>query len=284
MISNPPISFRNASPEFVSSVTSQMYHLEKEYAQWSESVTEELNFSQGLPTSALSTVLALRGLTLRLLLHRRVMLAAIREHLSPRSRSGTPTSAMTSVQYVESRQRNLAFGISLGLVIETAVQTVQVLDGNAVQPLVLSAPWYLLFYCMFTRRAPLMTAMNSFMSLVAAFLLDLTQWAWFIRTPGVTMVNALLSVHSTVRQIYARYNRPSARQALLIIEHLLNALGLPSNPDGTLNTANDPVMVPDGLDPVASIMASFQDLPHLDFDELYKTLGLELDQQHQTFM
>lgn len=126
--------------------------------------------------------------------------------------------------------------------------------------------------------------MNAFMSLVAAFLLDLTQWAWFIRTPGVSMVNALLSVHATVRQIYARYNRPSARQALLIIEHLLTALGLPSNPDeanrGPVTAVPE---IPDasdgGMDPVASIMASFQDLPHLDFDELYKTLGLELDQQ-----
>lgn len=124
--------------------------------------------------------------------------------------------------------------------------------------------------------------MNSFMSLVAAFLLDLTQWAWFIRTPGVSMVNALLSVHSTVRQIYARYNRPSARQALLIIEHLLTALGRPSNADearGPVIPVPEPSIGTDGVDPVATIMASLQDLPHLDFDELYKTLGLELDSQ-----
>ncbi len=153
VISNPPISFRNASPEFVASVTAQLYHLEKEYAAWSEAVTPELNFAHHPPTSALSTVLALRGLTLRLLLHRRVMLAAIREHIGQRSRCGTPTSAMTSVQYVESRQRHLAFGISLGLVIETAIQTVQILEGRTGEPLVLSAPWYLLFYCKFIRDA-----------------------------------------------------------------------------------------------------------------------------------
>jgi hypothetical protein len=60
---------------------------------------------------------------------------------------------MTSVQYVESRQRHLAFGISLGLVIETAIQTVQVLEGRTGEPLVLSAPWYLLFYCGFVQNA-----------------------------------------------------------------------------------------------------------------------------------
>jgi hypothetical protein len=119
--------------------------------------------------------------------------------------------------------------------------------------------------------------MNAFMSLVAAFLLDLTQWTWFIRTPAATMVHALLSVHSTVRQIYDRYNRPSARQALLIIEHILTALGLPASDQGHPPPAPEPSTA-DGIDAVASIMASFQDLPHLDFDELYKTLGLELDQ------
>ncbi|BEI98956.1 hypothetical protein CcaverHIS631_0312550 [Cutaneotrichosporon cavernicola] len=266
VISNPPISFRNASPEFVSSVTEQLYQLEKQYAAWSEAVTPELNFAHHPPTCALSTVLALRGLTLRLLLHRRVMLAAIREHIGQRSRSGTPISAMTSVQYVESRQRHHAFGISLGLVIETAIQTAQVLEGRTGEPLVLSAPWYLLFY-----------SMNSFMSLVAAFLLDLTQWAWFIRTPAATIVHALLSVHATVRQIYDRYNRPSARQALLIIEHLLTALGLPASEQSHPPPAPEPTAV-DSIDAVASIMASFQDLPHLDLVELSKTLGIELDQ------
>ncbi|BEI83395.1 hypothetical protein CcaverHIS002_0312630 [Cutaneotrichosporon cavernicola] len=242
VISNPPISFRNASPEFVSSVTEQLYQLEKQYAAWSEAVTPELNFAHHPPTCALSTVLALRGLTLRLLLHRRVMLAAIREHIGQRSRSGTPISAMTSVQLPK------------------------FLRGRTGEPLVLSAPWYLLFY-----------SMNSFMSLVAAFLLDLTQWAWFIRTPAATIVHALLSVHATVRQIYDRYNRPSARQALLIIEHLLTALGLPASEQSHPPPAPEPTAV-DSIDAVASIMASFQDLPHLDLVELSKTLGIELDQ------
>ncbi|GMK53476.1 hypothetical protein CspeluHIS016_0100620 [Cutaneotrichosporon spelunceum] len=266
VISNPPISFRNASPEFVSSVTEQMYQLEKQYAAWSEAVTPELNFTNHPPTSALSTVLALRGLTLRLLLHRRVMLAGLREHIGPRSRSSTPISAMTSIQYVESRQRHHAFGMSLALVIETAIQTAQVLEGRTDEPLVLSAPWYLLFY-----------SMNAFMSLVAAFLLDLTQWAWFIRTPAATIVHALLSVHVTVRQIYERYNRPNARRALLIIEHILNTLGLSTSAEqNTTPTAPEPTSL-DGIEAVASLMASFQDLPHLDLVELSKTLGIELE-------
>jgi hypothetical protein len=100
--------------------------------------------------------------------------------------------------------------------------------------------------------------MNAFMCLVATLLLDLSEWEWFIRVPGVPIVQALHSVQRVVRGIGERYQRASARQALSIIEHVLQ----------TLNVAEQPAQdVP---------VPNLQDLPHLDLDELYRTLGLDL--------
>lgn len=37
-------------------------------------------------------------------------------------------------------------------------------------------------------------AMNAFMSLISTFLLDLTPWAVFIKTPSVDMLNSVITV------------------------------------------------------------------------------------------
>ncbi|RSH81658.1 uncharacterized protein EHS24_007838 [Apiotrichum porosum] len=282
-MTNPPATFRGASPDLLHSVIHSTYRLESAYALWCDSVDPDLNFVHAPPTSALATVLALRGLTLRLLLHRRVMLTGIRDHLGVRSRSTTPTGPATSLKFLEARQREINFGLSIGIIIDTAVFTIRILDSQCSEDLVLSAPWYLLFY-----------SMNSFMSLIATFLLDLTRWATFIRQSGVTIVNSLHMVHGFVRKISNRYRRSSARQALFIIEHLLQALGLSTDPsqgvhtlanvalEGSSSNSNASGQLPQAATSFAEDMffsngmgRGLSDLPHLDFEELSKTLGLD---------
>jgi len=256
VISNPPKSFQNASSDFVHAIESQTHQLEKAYANWCD--TARLNDASNRNTE-LATVLTLRGLTMRMLLHRRVMLAGIHEYIP----GGSHRRPRTSLEHLEARQRDLVFGISLGLIIETAVHTIRILETPTDED-VLSAPWYQLFYGeSIQTRAHLTIAMNAFMCLVATFMLDLSEWAWFIRLPGVPIVQALHSVKDVVRRIGDKYHRPSARQALLIIEHVLQTLNIA----GPLQPA-DEFNIP-GL----------QDLPHLDIDELCQSLGLEFGGQ-----
>lgn len=121
------------------------YHLEKEYANWADSLPAELSIDN--PTRTLNdplvVVLALRGLTMRLLLHRRVVLLAIRQHLGL---SRSTSRAGSQVQLLEAQQRDIAFGISLAAVIETAGQIADLLEKIVDKPIILNAPWYLLFY------------------------------------------------------------------------------------------------------------------------------------------
>lgn len=245
VVSNPPVSFRHASPEFVRSVVSQTHSLEQGYAAWCDGA--HLN-DVGHPDPRLATVLTLRGLTMRLLLHRRVMLAAIHDYIPGGARHGAVHSE-TSLQHLEARHRDLAFGISLGIIIETAIHTINILDhGHADASL--SAPWYQLFY-----------AMNAFTSLLATLLLDLSQWSWFIRVPGLPIVQALHSSLRVVRKISDRFQRPSAKQAVVMIEHVLGTLGIAEPPQ---------------QQPADQPASSLEDLPQLDIDELWQSLELQI--------
>lgn len=245
VVSNPPVSFRHASPAFVRSVVSQTHSLEQAYAAWCDGA--HLN-DDGHADPRLATVLTLRGLTMRLLLHRRVMLAAIHDYIPGGARHGAVHSE-TSLEHLEARHRDLAFGISLGIIIETAIHTINILDhGHADASL--SAPWYQLFY-----------AMNAFTSLLATLLLDLGQWSWFIRVPGLPIVQALHNSMRVVRKISDRFQRPSAKQAVVMIEHVLTTLGIANPP---------PQAQPDQPAP------SLEDLPQLDIDELWHSLELQI--------
>lgn len=246
VVSNPPVSFRHASPAFVRSVVQQTHSLEQTYAAWCD--VAALNESS-VPDARLATVLTLRGLTMRLLLHRRVMLAAIHDYIPGGARHGQVT-ADTSLQHLDARHRDLAFGISLGVIIETAIHTIGILDHDDADAS-LSAPWYQLFY-----------AMNAFTSLLATLLLDLSQWSWFIRVPGLPIVQALHTSLRVVKKISDRFQRPSAKQAVVMIEHVLSTLGI-----------TEPLPAQVGqTDPAPGL----QDVPQLDIDELWHSLELQI--------
>lgn len=139
-----PISSRG-DDKLLERVVEDTYQLEKDYAVWADALPSDLGFGNLTPEhiDPLVVVLALRGHSMRLLLHRRVVTFAIRRHLGLAQYS---SRGGANLQLLESQQRDIAFGISLAAVIETAVQTVHLLTIASESDVVLNAPWYLLFY------------------------------------------------------------------------------------------------------------------------------------------
>ncbi|ORY24551.1 fungal-specific transcription factor domain-domain-containing protein [Naematelia encephala] len=297
LVTEPPAlsSLRSTTADSIQTAALAAYKLEKEYAHWSDSVCSELRLSLNGFMDPLGVVLALRGMTMRLLLHRPIVLAAIRQQCGMQSRAGSPeeTDQKPLQRTMEIQQRSFAFGLSLAAVIETATMTVWLLEKGGTGVGALSAPWYQLFY-----------ATNAFMTLVAVFLLDLTQWESFIKTPGTEMTSALYKAQGIVKHISAKYNRPNARRALMIIDHLLQALVIPGQhrfdpATATITTATVPsqgsVNRVENPNNAGQTMSSgvlmngepldlgdpggLEGLPHLDFDELYRTLDLDVPPQ-----
>ncbi|KAK4688410.1 hypothetical protein P7C73_g1703, partial [Tremellales sp. Uapishka_1] len=275
LVTDPPTlaSTRSATTDSIQAAGSATYKLERDYALWSDSVCPELQCSPSGYVDPLAIVLGLRGATMRLLLHRPIVLAAIRDRFGLQSRAPSPTRGVSRslVHALDAQQRNLAFGTSLAAVIETAIMTVWLLEKGASGSGNLSAPWYQLFY-----------AMNAFMTIVATFLLDLTQWGSMIKTPAEDMVQSLYKVKHLVTGISAQYNRASAKRALLIIEQLLQALSFPTLPSGR-PTQNGPAPeeiqqfplhtdVEQGNGDSLISETGLSGFPHLDFEELWNTL------------
>lgn len=74
-----------------------------------------------------------------------------------------------------------------------------------------------------------------------------------------------------------RYHRPSAAQALNVIEQLLEALGLPH---GSIQPQMAVPQTSTDSSDLSSWFNSVKDLgtlPHLDLDELFRTLDMRLD-------
>ena len=149
LVLDPPTlsSVRSASTSAIHTAANASYHLEQEYAKWADSQAPELRYSIP-PVNAHAAVLALRGFTMRLLLHRPLVLAAIRQHMGIHSRATSPASGVhvPTLRSLELQQRNIAFGTSLAALIETAIGTVGLLEASKHDAVVLSAPWYQLFY------------------------------------------------------------------------------------------------------------------------------------------
>lgn len=150
LIADPPTlsSIRKATTASIQSTAAAIAKVEREYAAWSDSVTPALRVSErnGF-TEPLAIILALRGCTVRLLLHRPIVLAAIRQQRGLQSRAATPTRGDSGGKQLamDLQQRDVAFGISLAAVIETGVMTVRLLKEGTVNE-ELSAPWYQLFF------------------------------------------------------------------------------------------------------------------------------------------
>ncbi len=127
--------------------------LERNYALWADCVPLELSldsYSDLSQASGQAIVLSLRSLTLRLLLHRPVIVAAIRRQIEQQSRASSPMrqTKQTNRRALESKSILMSTGTSLSAVVATAVQIVATLhetrdDQN------LNAKWYQLAYCEF---------------------------------------------------------------------------------------------------------------------------------------
>lgn len=143
-------STRSATTESIQAAALATYNLERDYALWSDSVAPELRLSTHGYTDPLAVVLGLRGATMRLLLHRPIVLAAVRQQNGLQTRPTSPTGKDQRPRQhaMEMQQRNHAFGSSLAAVIETATLTVRLLEKNSSDTDALSAPWYQLFYGM----------------------------------------------------------------------------------------------------------------------------------------
>lgn len=151
LISDPPflLSQWQSSTASVRDSAAAVARLEREYADWADSIDPALSLSpsDGKGAHPLAYVLALRGCTARLLLHRPIVIGAIRQHNGLLSRPVSPTSAEKSRKYLNDQQeRDIAFGISLAAMIETSVISVQMLKESSALESNLSAPWYQLFY------------------------------------------------------------------------------------------------------------------------------------------
>lgn len=150
LVTDPPTlsSVRSATTDSIQAAALATYNLERDYALWSDSVAPEFRLISTGYTDPLAVVLGLRGATMRLLLHRPIVLAAVRQQHGVQTRPASPTGKDDRPRQhaMETQQRNHAFGISLAAVIETATMTVWLLERGASETDALSAPWYQLFY------------------------------------------------------------------------------------------------------------------------------------------
>jgi hypothetical protein len=125
--------------------------LERNYALWADSVPRDLNidsYPDAKQASPQAAVLALRSLTLRLLLHRPIIVAAVRRQNNVQSRAASPTGQhrKTNQAALESRSIHLSTGTSISAVVATAVQMVRILNEMDLET-ALNARWYQLSYC-----------------------------------------------------------------------------------------------------------------------------------------
>ena len=144
----------------IQNATLSIYQIEREYAIWSDGIEPGLSIDLDEPMGPLAHVLGLRGLTMRLLLHRPVLLLAIRERYGMQSRPPSPnvSSSRTkgsALRALESSQRHLAFGVTTAAVIDTSILTIRLLQTGAAGPESRSAPWYQLFYGALRASLPL---------------------------------------------------------------------------------------------------------------------------------
>ena len=193
-----------SSIEHLEAAATATASLELEYAKWCDTVAPELqaDVDDDHFIQPLGLALALRGTTMRLLLHRPVLLGYIREHVGSRTNTSTvmrPHTEGKRQRVLGENKHHIAVGFSLAAVIETATTMVTLLVGGGSGPGALSAPWYQLFYGMSNKMicifnwSELVTAMNAFMSLVAIFLIDLSKWGVFIQTSPTKILEALQS-------------------------------------------------------------------------------------------
>jgi hypothetical protein len=149
LVVDPPSlpSSRRATVSTIQAAANASYHIEREYTNWCDSLDPDLRPNLP-PANAHAAVLALRGLTMRLLLHRPLVLAAIRQQFGIQSRAPSPEARqhLPTQRSLDLQQRNIAFGMSVAAVIETSVLIVGLLDASTRAAVVLSAPWYQLFY------------------------------------------------------------------------------------------------------------------------------------------
>lgn len=152
LISNPPFLLTSswaAQPASIRDAAAAVARLEREYADWVDSIDPALALPPppGVKAEPLAYVLALRGCTARLLLHRPIVIGAIRQQNGLLSRPGSPTREGRSRKRLNEEQgRDVAFGISLAAMIETSVISVQMLKESSALEMNMSAPWYQLFY------------------------------------------------------------------------------------------------------------------------------------------
>ncbi|KAM0753888.1 hypothetical protein T439DRAFT_322773 [Meredithblackwellia eburnea MCA 4105] len=165
-------------------------------------------------------VLAFRSQTVRLLLHRPLLTAAIRaSHAIDQEVFPNPSDPSYVGALVAKQQITTLMGASLSTTLATAVEATKLL-AKTQETDTLSAGWYRLFY-----------ALNSFMSLAAGATLDLSRYGEMVTTPRETIIEALHTGRSIVFNLGERYNLASAQRSVIILDQILSVSNLNHAPE-----------------------------------------------------
>ncbi|KAI5475102.1 hypothetical protein MNV49_001926 [Pseudohyphozyma bogoriensis] len=238
----------------IPSATTLISKLEDRWNNWTESIPSYLKVSSDNTWQTTeAVVLALRAMSIRLLIHRPFLHNAINGEME----SG-------NLEFKEST------GNSLAIIVETSVKVIYLLVASEGSDQ-LSAPWYRLFY-----------ALNSCMSLAAVATLDTALWSAYTTTDvsKVAINQALQTVRGLINTL-AGDGLISAVRSVPIVDQILTA--------PAISRMGSPAPEPPYA--AAAPELDLDALPYMDWDHLFQGvdtgsvfnfLGSEVDARNMT--